>query len=848
MPLRPLPVDEVVPQVVRAVVAGRGVVLRAPPGAGKTTRVPPALVDALPPAAGQVLLLQPRRVAARAAAARIAEERGLALGDEVGYQVRFERRAGPRTRLLVMTEGLFLRRLLDDPLLEGVAAVVFDEFHERNLDADLALAMVQRVRTQVRPELAVVVMSATLDAAPIVAWLGDAEAVECPGRAFPVAIEYAPFEPTGPLEDRAVAAVRELLPRAEGDLLVFLPGVGEIRRAAERLADLADGGAWVVLPLHGELPLDEQQRVLAPHPRRKLILATNVAETSLTIDGVRTVIDTGYARIACHDPHRGLGRLETRRIARASAEQRAGRAGRTAPGRCLRLWTERQHAALEPFERPEIERAELSAAVLQLRAWGETRLDEFPWFEPPPAAALERAESLLRLLGALDARGLTDVGRAMTAWPLEPRLARLMVEATRAGVADAAARLAALLSERDIVRHGTAPRRAGHRSDSDLLDALHALDAFAARGTRHAAIGELYPPAADRALRVAEQLARIAPPREAGSPPRRADLRGADADTALRRALLTAFPDRLCRRREPHGRRAVMVGGRGVRLDDASAVAEAELFLALDMADAGQAESRVTWASAVEREWLDPAQLRVVHEVRYDPARERVVAVRQTRFADLLLDEGPSPLPVDVDPGPILAAGVAAAGDPAQYADEAAQRYLARVACLRQWLPEAGLPDWGPEPWRALLDAWSAGRQSTAELRAAALDTVAAALTPAQRALVEREAPERLSVPSGSRVPLTYEPGRPPVLAVRIQELFGLAETPRIASGRVRVLVHLLAPNYRVQQITDDLASFWRNTYPEVRKELKRRYPKHAWPDEPLTARPERRPTRRPAE
>jgi ATP-dependent helicase HrpB len=859
VPRAPLPVDDVLPQIVAALKSAGAVVLKAPPGAGKTTRVPPAMLDAGladlaegQGRAGEIVLLQPRRVAARAAAARIAEERGSQVGDEIGYQVRFERRASARTRLLVCTEGVLLRRLHDDPFLERVAAVVFDEFHERSLDADLALAMTRRVRDEVRPDLKLVVMSATLEPAPIAKFLGHCPTVESQGRTFPVGVEYERFSSNEPLERQAANGVRRMLEQTAGDLLVFLPGVGEIHRTQRELESTAAEHDLALLPLYGDMPLDEQQRVLCPLNRRKIVLATNVAETSLTIDGVTGVVDTGWARVMQLDARLGLNRLELKRISRASANQRAGRAGRTAPGVCLRLWTEREQQALSDFEAPEIARVDLSEAVLQLLTWGERDAAAFPWFEAPSPVALAHAAELLRELGAVDDGGVTEIGRAMSRHPVQPRLARLLVEGERLGHADRAALAAALLAERDPFQRRGPRAKAEHHTDSDVLDRLAALEAFDRSGRRESAVGELNGNAAKQILRTSEQLLRIADrglrieskvenPQSAIHNPK-----SFDADTAILRSVAVAFPDRLCRRREPKGRRGVMVGGRGVRLADESAVADAELFVAVELSESGQSETLVRQASIVERAWLPQEQITTTIETAYDPEREKVVAVRRTRFLDLVLDEAPTALPRDVDPGPLLAAAVAERFDPATLVDDDARRYLARVQCLSEWLPALELPDFGREPWRELLPEWCAGKASLAELRAASpIFAVQARLTPQQLAAVEREAPERIEVPSGSRITLEYETGKPPVLAVRIQELFGLAATPRVAGGRVPVLLHLLAPNYRVQQITPDLASFWKNTYGEVKKELKRRYPKHGWPDDPLTAKAEHRPQRK---
>jgi ATP-dependent helicase HrpB len=838
MPRAPLPIDDVLEKLLAELRTHSAVVLKAPPGAGKTTRVPPAMLDAglanlengKP---GRIVLLQPRRVAARASAARIAEERGGEVGEEIGYQVRFERRASGRTRILVCTEGVFLRQLQNDPFLDGVAAVVFDEFHERSLDSDLALAMVRRVREEVRPDLRVVVMSATLAAAPIARYLGGSPTVESLGRTFPVEVDYLRLPSNDSIERLACEGVRRALTKTRGDLLVFLPGVGEINRVQDDLAGDAEAGNFALLPLYGDMPLEDQQRVLRPQSRRKVVLATNVAETSLTIDGVTGVVDSGWARVNQYDAQLGLNRLDTVRISRASAEQRAGRAGRTAPGVCFRLWTEREQNSLRDFERPEIERVDLSEALLQLLAWGEADVRAFPWYEPPPAAAVDQAIALLDAIDAIADGRVTELGQAIAKLPLQPRLARLLLEGSRLGAGDRAALAAAMLAERDPFRRRGPRFKAEHHTDSDTLDRLAAIEAFDRGNRRDSQVGELLVGPAKQMLRARDQLLRSLDDRATKS--------NVDADEAVLRALVVAFPDRICKRREPKGRRGVMVGGRGVRLADESAVADAELFVAVELTESGQAETLVRQASLVERSWLPQTHLTTAVEVAFDAAREKVMGVRRTKFLDLVLDETPAAIPRDVDPGPILAAAIAERFDPTLFLDDDARRYLARLRCLREWLPQLEWPDFGSAAdnaiWREILPEWCAGLTSTADLRThSPIPVLQARLTSQQLAAVERDAPERVAVPSGSRITLEYEVGKPPILAVRIQELFGLKETPRVGGGRIPVLLHILAPNYRVQQITPDLASFWKNTYGEVKKELKRRYPKHAWPDDPTVA------------
>jgi ATP-dependent helicase HrpB len=861
----PLPIDDVLGDLVAKLRAASSLVLRAEPGAGKTTRVPPALLDAgladlatpgkatASKRSGQILLLEPRRLAARAAAARIAEERCSRLGEEIGYHVRFDRRATRDTRIVAMTDGVFVRRLQDDPFLDGVSIVVFDEFHERSLYTDLALAMVQRVRAEIRPDLKIVVMSATLDPAPIARYLGDAAVVESAGRQYPVDVHYSRLATRAPLVEQAAAAVRQVADETPGDLLVFLPGVGEIRRLERELAPLAARQDFKLMPLFGDMPLDAQQSVLARSDRRKVILATNVAETSITIDGVTAVIDTGQARVLRHDAALGLNRLELTRISRASADQRAGRAGRTAAGVCHRLWTEREHAGLADRETAEILRVDLAGPVLELLAWGECDPLALPWFEPPPTAAVSQAFALLERLAAIDAAQPTALGRAMARLPVHPRLARLLVEGARLGVGDRAAIAAAILSDRDPFRTPTstpgAPRRdraAEHRSDSDLVDRVAALEAFAARDSADDLGLPVDRGAAQNVMRTADQLRRLLDELPGELILQASSTAPRDADEALLRSIAAAFADRLACRREPRSRRALMVGGRGVRLDDASRVAEEALFVCVEVQEQGGSESLVRQASAVRAEWLDPTHTSAQVEVEFDAATEKVTAFKRTRYLDLVIEQAPTVLPKGYDAAELLAREAAARIDIATLLDDDAAQLRERIRSLGAWMPDLNLPALADEDLRALWPQLCAGCVSLAEVRRRPLRTVLEGLLDgSQRAALDRHAPERIEVPSGSRIALAYESGKSPVLAVRIQELFGMRETPRVAGGRIAVLLHLLGPNYRPQQITSDLASFWNNTYPEVRKELRRRYPKHAWPEDPWNAQAERRPQRR---
>ncbi|MEM7482035.1 MAG: ATP-dependent helicase HrpB [Acidobacteriota bacterium] len=833
-PTAPLPIDEVLPRLTATLEEASSAVLRAPTGAGKTTRVPPALLDDVS-LEGAVWMVEPRRIAARAAARRIAGERGWTLGHEVGYRVRFDHRAREDSKLVVMTEGIVLRRLQQDPFLEGVGALVFDEFHERRLDSDLALAMAARVQREVRPDLRLVVMSATLDPAPIAAFLGDCPVIESRGFLHPVTVEYGdePFHLDPRPWDIASAAARgarRALEDTAGDVLVFLPGVGEIHRVAEHLDDLA---TVAVVALYGDLPPDRQDTALETGPQRRVVLATNVAETSVTVEGITTVVDSGWMRRMRFDTGSGLDRLELARISRASAEQRAGRAGRLAPGRCLRLWTEHDHRRLTEREAPEIRRIDLAGTVLQLLAWGEPDPLRFAWFEAPGKRAVEQALALLRHLGAVTNSGITALGRRMAALPLHPRLAALVLAGDDLGAGRRAALAAALLSERDPFRRGGSVGRSAAAHESDLLDRIQALEKFEERGYLPGSGGEHG--AARHVLRVRDQLAKAV---LKGGPGGRRSAPQESSDPAFLRALLAAYPDRLARRREPNEPRAVLVGGTGVTLAPGSGVHRAELFLALDLAGRSGAEAVVRSASEVRFEWLPEAALRAEIETEFDPERQRVVGYRRLRWHDLVLEEREVPVAADVA-AEVLAGAAALDLEAALGLDRPAIRtFLARLDSLREGCE---IPSLDAAFWQSALPSLTAGKRSYEELRKAPLiDTILGALGWDVGRRLEREAPERIRLPSGRSAPLDWTGDGPPVLAARIQELFGLTETPRVGAGRVPVLLHLLAPNFRPQQITQDLAGFWRRTYPEVRKELQGRYPKHDWPEDPVSASPQK--------
>lgn len=835
----------------------RALVLVAEPGAGKTTRVPPALLraDVLSAEHPNLVMLQPRRVAARASAERIAQENGWTLGSEVGYHVRFDRKITANTRLRVLTEGILTRQLLDDPFLEGIGAVILDEFHERSLNTDIAVALLREVQQTVRPDLILIVMSATLEAEPVAKFLGGCPVVRVEGRAFPIQMDYRGTQAGAakpPLPERVARVVEDAVAADPdgGDVLAFLPGAEEIRRSARQLESLAQSKDLLVLPLHGSLPPEEQTRALRPADRRKIILATNIAETSLTIDGVDTVIDTGLARVAGYDPQRGLDRLELQQISKASATQRAGRAGRTGPGRCIRLWSQRDEQAMADFELPEVRRVDLCGTVLALHAWGKSDPRQFGWYEPPPEETLASAEQLLEMLGALQGGAITAVGRQLMSFPAHPRLARLLLAAAHQGLLEEGAALAALLSEKDIVSiDWTAdPRQRGPATQgpSDLLIRLEMLHrAQRANFAAYLRSDGIDPNAARQVAKIRDEFLRQG--RHLAHKARHEP----DDQTLLKLAMF-AYPDRVTRRREKDLSAGSIVGGGGVRLAPESVVRQPEFYLSIDARHDPRnwaREAMVRIASAIEPQWLEelfPNEIRRERLVVYDAERDRVVAHGATYYRDLLLREDRD-APVDPEKAAIaLAEAARPLASEIFESDERGSEWLARLALLQKAMPEHPWPQFGPDDLADVLASATSGKRSLAELRRAPLASLLQGRLeyPLDR-LLDQQAPETIAVPSGSEIRITYTKGERPIMAVRLQELFGWTDTPRIAAGRIPVVLHLLAPNYRPVQITEDLRSFWATTYFQVRKDLRVRYPKHSWPEDPLTATPEAKGRRR---
>ena len=827
-----LPIDDVLPALRAALNDRDEAVLEAPPGAGKTTRVPLALLGE-PWLAGQsIVMLEPRRLAARAAAERLASELGEKVGETVGYRIRLDSKVGPRTRIEVVTEGILARRLQDDPALEGVGLVIFDEFHERSLDADLALALTLNGRELLRDTpLKVLLMSATLEGERLSALLGEAPVVSSEGRMYPVDIRWgAPWQPGEWIEPRVVQTVLQALSDEPGSLLVFLPGQAEIRRVAEQLEGNLAGRSDVLLcPLHGELDLSAQRAAIEPAPagQRKVVLATNIAETSLTIDGVRVVVDAGLARVPRFDPASGMTRLDTQRIARASATQRAGRAGRLEPGVCYRLWSQSQHDQLAAYGEAEILQADLAGLALQLARWG-VEPSELAWLDVPPPAAFAQARDLLTRLGALDERGvLTPHGQAMAELPAHPRIAHLLLRGQALGLGTLAADLAALLSERDILR--------GAGADLHSRMSLLAGESRAARG-------------AQGGVQRARQLARQFRSYLRG----KADEAVADPEHPrwLGCLLAFAYPDRIARQRRAGGAEYRLANGRAALFAEADALMKHEWLVIADLGSRqGQREERIYLAADLEPALFDAElaeQVRELDVLDWDEREGVLRAERQRKVGELVLDSRALPQLDEAARGRALLALVRRKGLELLAWTPELRQWQARIALLRrldlQQRGESEWPDLSDAALRDSLEDWLLpflGKVSRLS-HFANLDLPAMLSTLLPWPLPQRLdelAPKTLSVPSGSRIAIDYSE-QPPVLAVRLQELFGLAETPRIAGGRQSVLLHLLSPARRPVQVTQDLASFWANTYAEVKKDLKGRYPKHYWPDDPLIAEP----------
>ena len=830
MPLVPLPIDDVLPDVVRALRESTSLVLEAPPGAGKTTRVPRAMLDA-GLATGEIVVLEPRRLAARLAARRVAEELGERLGDTIGYTVRFEDVSSSKTRVRFVTEGVLTRRLLADPELRGVQAVLLDEFHERHLQGDVAIALLRRMQRTTRPELRIVAMSATLEAGPVAEFLG-CKVIRSEGKRFDVSIEHLPQADDRKLDLQVASAVRALLHDGlDGHVLVFLPGAAEIRRAMEACAKLASENDLALVPLHGDLPAAEQDRAVGASSKRKIILSTNVAESSVTIEGIVAVVDSGLVRVVRHAPWSGLPALAIEKTSRASATQRAGRAGRTRPGRALRLYTKADFDTRPDHDTPEILRVDLSQTLLELAA---SHARDVVWLDPPKAEALSAAEELLGRLGAIDPHGaITDIGKRMLSFPLHPRQARMLVEAERRGVAEDGAVLAALVGEKDL-RVGTRARfeGAGARTldvateQSDLLGLLdrfrEAQDSgFAAHALR--AIG-LDAGAVHAVERARKQLGRIVRNIDARTP-----TSPKAADDALLLAVLAGFPDRVARRKRQGSRDLALAQGGTAELAETSAVRDAPWMVAVD-AENVRGRTLVRMASGIEPEWLIELfeeRIREVADLGFDDAKGVVIGGSKMVYDALAIAESPGFDRNDPRVADLLCERALARGARSLVADEALARWLTRARFAASQDKSLRAP--ADADVALALRALCQGKTTLREVAEGdLLGTLRSEIGGFGK--IEALAPERVTLASGRTVQIAYDEGKPPWIESYLQDFFGTKTTPH--AGRIPIVLHLLAPNKRAVQVTTDLAGFWERHYPAVRKELMRKYPRHAWPED----------------
>jgi ATP-dependent helicase HrpB len=825
LPGGPLPIDSALPALRDALRTAGAAVLQAPPGAGKTTRVPLALLDEPWLGARRIVMLEPRRLAARAAAARMADMLGEQVGATIGYRIRHDTRVGAGTRIEVVTEGVLTRMLRGDAGLDLAGLVVFDEFHERSIHADLGLALALQSRAILRPDLRLLVMSATLEGEPVARLLGGAPIITSEGRTFPVETRHVPSRDDVRVEARVASAVRRALDEDQGDVLAFLPGAAEIRRAEH----LLQGVDAEVIPLHGNLPRERQDRALrpgAPH-RRKVVLATSIAETSLTVDGVRVVVDGGQARVPRYSPRTGMTRLATVRVSRASADQRRGRAGRQGPGVCYRLWSPAEEATLLPRASPEILDADLAPLALDLADAGVTQPADLAWLDSPPAAAFEAAKQLLRRLGALDEVGrISPHGRRLARYALHPRLAHMVVQGRELGGGDLACELAVLLSERDLLGRADGP------SDPDLGSRLELL-----RGSGNRLEVD------QEALRRVRTEVRACRRSGGGSRPSS----GSPPSAGL--VLALAYPDRVAQRRPEAGGRFLLTNGMGARVES-GALAQEEFLVAAEL-DGRPSDGRILLALAVRREELElHFASAIVREdvLTWHSEALAVVARRRRRLGAIVLDEGPIPDPDADAVRAALLAGIRFEGLARLPWTPGALHTRARLAFLHRL--DARWPDVSDESLSQNLENWLGPRLRAArriqdlrhvDLGKALLDLV----TPADRRRLDELAPTHVQVPTGSRILVDYTDPGSPVLAVRLQELFGQVTTPTVWGGRMPLTLHLLSPAGRPVQVTRDLAGFWQTAYFEVRKGLRGRYPKHHWPDDPLTAAPARRAKRR---
>lgn len=846
--MEPLPIDPYLPEIASALQSTNALILSAPPGSGKTTRIPRMLFDNGFASKGEILILEPRRLAARMAAARVAQEFGEKPGETVGYSIRFENVSGPKTRIRFLTEAIVSRRIISDPNLNGVSVVILDEFHERHLATDLALAFLKRLQS-VNPALKLLVMSATLDADPLAVYLPNAQKISIEASRHPLRIRYEEKPDVRPTHEKVVTAVLRLVRSGiQGDILVFLPGAAEIRRSEETLRPYQNSLGFMTALLHGDLPAIEQRRALEPSNLTKVILSTNVAETSITIPGIAAVVDCGLANVAGHSAWSGFPTLNTSKISQSSATQRAGRAGRTQAGEVLRLYTQADFYARPAQETPEIRRTDLTETALMLHGAGIRNIKSFEWFEAPSGPALEAAETLLLKLGAIDSGGsLTPIGARMLQLPVHPRIARLILEGEQLQVGEECALLAALISERDIRRNqranvGMAKTKSSQPSSgtSDLLELLDCFqEAELARFQSepiHALGLDLH--AVHSVRQVYRQLLRMLP-REAMMTSAR--IPESKKEEALLMAILTAFPDRVAKRRNAGSSELILSGGGSAVLSPTSVVHESMFMVAVDVAERKEANPLrqslpfVRLASAIEIEWLAvlfPDELFQKTELIWNERAERVEEIRKTTYGQIVLDEITRTAPPSSEASSILANAVLSRSLSLSHDNAHLAVLKNKLELLSQCFPSEKWPKVEEYDIQGIILQLCDGKRSLAELGSVSLaDALADNLTSRQRTLLSKETPDKISLKTGRSVRIHYEPGKPPWIESRLQDFFGTYETPRICAGRISLTVQLLAPNQRAVQVTQDLAGFWERHYPSLRRELMRRYPRHAWPE-----------------
>jgi ATP-dependent helicase HrpB len=837
--LKLYPIDSILPELTDAIIRNPAVVLHAPPGAGKTTRVPLRLLNLIPPEKGRIIMLEPRRIAAVSAARWMAKTIGEEAGQTVGFSIRFENRISEKTRLEVVTEGILTRRIQSDPGLEGVAMVIFDEFHERSLQADLALALILDIRKGLREDLKVLVMSATLDCGPIAYFLRGAPVITSGGRAFPVEERYLMEKKEGTLQERTCNAVAAALKETSGGILVFLPGAGEIRTCSEALRPVVELRAQdiTIYPLYGDLAFEEQERAILPSKKRKIVLATNIAETSLTIEGIQAVVDSGLTRRLRYDPSSGMNRLMTVPVSKASSEQRKGRAGRLGPGFCYRLYSRQTFQAMVPFTPPEILTSDLSSLVLELAVWGVKDPSELCWLDAPPVAAWDSALRLLKDLGAVGPAGsVTSLGRQMARLPLHPRLSRLLLKAVELDCRTLGADLSALLSERDILRRGTASG-IDYAKEADISERMDIL--------RKWRKGNEAPDGADPwALRTVDktskQLMRLTSGKEG--------FENKESHDLIPRLLLCGFPDRVAKLREEGEGRFLLCQGRGVRLSPKSRLIKSPFIIAVNVDAGDKADGFVHLAAPLDEETIREecgGRVETLRRVEWGRRDARIIATIEERFGSLLLSSHPFN-PSNGEALPLVCELVRSSPSGRLNFTREARQFQARVSLMRRTFPEEDWPDLSdqrlnsrPEDW---ILPWLGNIRTLEGLSALdLLPGLRGLLSWKEQRRLDEMAPESITVPSGSSVKIDYTSGDVPVLAVKLQEMFGLADTPEISDGRVKLLLHLLSPARRPVQITQDLKGFWNSGYQLVKKELKGRYPKHPWPEDPWNAVPTRK-------